>query len=248
MPAALDTQSPTGGGGWVDRLAASRPDWVLMGPFMVYLALLIPRDYILPYEWRAAASVLRGVGALLVVWMFRRHFPPWGKPYWLIAVPVGVLVAWGWVAGQHFFNDLGLPQQLPLPLFAGEFELVDPRDKLGTDALFWVTVVTRIAVATTAVPIVEEIFWRAFLLRALVNWRDFDKVPLGQFTWFSFVGVSLLSAVEHPANWGVSILCWMAYNALFCWKKSISCLVITHAVTNLALYVYVVGYNDWMFW
>jgi CAAX prenyl protease-like protein len=248
MPPGPDTQKPTRTRGWIDDLGASRPDIALMAPFLVYLALLSLRDYAFPYEWRAVAALVRGVGALAVVWVFRRHLPPWGRPHLLIAVPAGVLVAWGWVAGQHFFNDLSLPHQLPLPPFAGEFELIDPRDKLGAENLFWTTVVARIAVATTTVPIVEELFWRAFLLRALINWHDFDKVPLGRFTWFSFLATSLLSTVEHPANWGVSILCWMAYNALFCWKRSILCLVITHAVTNLALYVYVVRYNDWMFW
>ena len=59
---------------------------------------------------------------------------------------------------------------------------------------------------------------------------------------------SLLSILQHPDNWGVSILCWIIFNALFVWKKSLLCLMITHGVTNLALYTYVVSCGDWAFW
>jgi hypothetical protein len=105
------------------------------------------------------------------------------------------------------------------------------------------------------VPVVEEVFWRGFLLRALIYWDRFEKVPLGTFTWVSFLGTSLLSTLEHPDNWGVSILCWFLYNGLMYWKKSILCLIITHGVTNLVLYLYVLyaaihaGQTQaWLFW
>lgn len=236
--------SPTGR---LDQLLAARPDIAVMAPFLAYLLLLGVRD-LLPYEWRAAASAIRGLGTLVVILAVRRHLPPWGKPCWLIAVPAGLVVAWGWVYGQHLFNDWGVPHRIPLVIFPGQPEIIDPRDQLGVRHLYWTTIAARIAVATTIVPIVEEFFWRGFLLRAMINWARFEKVPLGTFTWLSFLGTSLLSTLEHPDNWAVSIPCWFAYNGLMYWKKSILCLIIAHGVTNLALYVYVVGYGDWMFW
>lgn len=232
---------------WVRRLATQRPDIVLMAPYLVYLLLLGVRD-LLPYEWRPAAAVLRGVGGLYVVWLFRRYLPPLGRPHWVIAVGGGLFAAWGWVALQHWLNDAGLPRRLPLPLFPGDAAVVDPRSVLGAGTLFWADVISRITVAVVTVPVVEELFWRAFLLRALVRWDDFEKVPLGTFTWFSFLGTSLLSMLQHPDNWGVSIVCWMFFNAVFYWTRSIQCLIILHGVTNLALYTYVVRYADWMFW
>ena len=77
--------------------------------------------------------------------------------------------------------------------------------------------------------------------------NDFERVPLGKFTWASFVLCSLGSALEHP-QWGVGIACWVVYNLLFYWKKSLLCLMITHGITNLALYVYVFVARDWIFW
>ena len=73
-------------------------------------------------------------------------------------------------------------------------------------------------------------------------------MSLGSFTWIPFLGTALLSTLEHPDNWGVSIACWLLYNELFVWKKSLWCLVLTHGITNLVLYTYVVGWGDWRFW
>ena len=234
---------------WVTRLAKSRPDVVLMAPFMAYL-LLLPLDDWVPRAYMPIAIAIRGMGGLAVVWLFRRHLPPLGKPHWLVAVAVGGLAAVLWVKGQYILNDIHVGSKSlggRLFLFPGVPDDSNPWEGLSPLS-WWSQVVLRITVASTTVPIVEEIFWRAFLLRALVNWDRFEQVPLGKFTWFSFLGTSLLSALEHPDNWGVSILCWFVYNGLFYWKKSILCLMITHGVTNLVLYVYVLWAEAWLFW
>jgi len=234
---------------WVTELGKKRPDWVLMAPFMVYLILLGFNDWV-PKAYMPFMIALRGLGGLWVFWIFRRHFPPLGKPHVLLAIVCGVLVAAGWVAGRHFFNGITFgSKSLGGSLFnwLELSEVKDPREGLSPFS-WWSQVVLRISVASVTVPIVEELFWRAFLLRALINWDRFEEIPLGKFTWFSFLGTSLLSTLEHPANWGVSIFCWFAYNGLMYWKKSILFLIITHGVTNLALYIYVILAEDWLFW
>lgn len=244
-----------GGGSGLDRFAADRPDFVLIAPMLVYLALLALRDTLLPYEYRWLANLIRGAGGLGVVWLLRRHLPPWGKAHFVLALIAGILIAAGWYYGQYLFDYLGVPHRSPLPLFPGEAGLTDPRDKLGAGGLFWSTVVTRIVVASTTVAVVEELFWRAFLLRALIDWGKFETIPLGTFAWRSFLLTSLLSTLEHPDNWAVSIPCWFAFNALMYWKKSILFLVLVHGFTNLFLYIWVIlntvhwgNQSAWMFW
>ncbi len=237
-------------GGWaewqsrLDALGAARPDVPLLAPYLTYLVLLGAKDA-LPVEWQPVAIALRGLVSLAVVWMFRRSLPPWGRPHVALAAAIGFACAWGWIAGQYLFDDIGLGGRLPL--FPGEKSPIDPRVALGADNLFWTTWGLRLAVATTAVPVVEELFWRAFLLRAFVRWGDFQRVPLGQFTLWSFVLTSALSTLQHPDNWMVSILCWMAFNALFYWKRSVLFLVLIHAFTNLCLYVMALRIGDWSF-
>lgn len=242
--------------GFLDRFLADRPDVVCMAPMLAYLALLGLRDTgFLPYEHRWIANLMRGVGALLVVWVVRKHLPRWGKPHILLAAGCGLVIAALWYYGQYLFNALGVPHRMPIPLFAGDPELVDPRTTLGSGGLFWLTVSTRILVASTTVAVVEEIFWRGFLLRATISWEKFETIPLGTFTWRSFLLTSVLSCFEHPDNWLISIPTWFAFNALMYWKKSILFLVFVHGFTNLFLYVWVIlntvcwdNPSAWMFW
>jgi len=234
---------------WLTDLAKKRPDFVLMAPFMAYL-LLLPLKDLLPINLMPLAIAIRGLGGLAMFWLVRHHLPPLGKAHWGIAIVVGVLAAVLWVQGQYLFNEIWIGGKCMggrLFIFPGMPDATDPRE--GLSSLSWGSqAVLRITVASTTVPIVEEIFWRAFLLRALIDWDHFDEVPLGKFTWFAFLGTSLLSTLEHPDNWGVSILCWFFYNGVMVWKKSILCLIIAHGVTNLVLYLYVLHTQAWLFW
>lgn len=244
---------------WVTNLVTAEPRAPLVAPYMAYLLLmmltgLLPEDS--PYN--QLAIVMHVLGAAWATWLLRHHWPGLGKPHLLASVIVGLFAAWMWVAGQHWLAGIEIGNQnlggtLSFGIKPPFFELA-PRsfesvsDKFSTAPAFWSHVVLKITRAVTIVPVVEELFWRGFVLRAFVNWNRFEDVPLGKFTWFSFLGSSLLSVAQHPANWGVSILCWMLFNALFYWNRSLLCLMLTHAITNLALYIYVVRSGDWQFW
>lgn len=249
---------------WIDRLAADRPDLAHMAPMFVYLLLLGVQN-LLPYDHRWIAALVRGLGGLAVVFLLRRHLPLVGRPHVGLAAACGLVCAAGWFYGQYLCNAIGVPHKLPL-LFPGELEIVDPRTalaadgaywvaRLGLTTVFWLDVATRIAVASITVPLVEELFWRAFLLRAFIDWHSFEKIPLGTPSVRAFVLTALLSTLQHPANWLVSIPCWFAFNGLMYWKKSVWFLVWVHGFTNLFLYAWVVhravGRGDasaWMFW
>ena len=160
------------------------------------------------------------------------------------------------MAGQDLFDRLGLGGALSIgSLISSEPRLLvetgeafDARARIGSDGAYFAHVAMKLGYTATIVPLVEELFWRAFLLRALISWDRFDAVPLGKFGWMAFIGTALLSALQHPANWGVSIVCWLFFNAIFYWKKSIWCLIVVHGVTNLALYSYAAWTGDWRFW
>ncbi|MBK8269403.1 MAG: CAAX prenyl protease-related protein [Planctomycetes bacterium] len=247
---------------WVARLVEAEPRVPLMGPYMVYLALMFAIDY-LPKDviWRHTAIVLHIIGAGWATLLVRNHWPPLGKFKLHYAIVVGLFAAWMWVAGQHWLESItigGVNLGGTLS-FGSSFpfvtvESLDPANikdiaaEFPTSGDFWTHVILKITRAVTLVPIVEELFWRGFILRAFIHWDRFETVQLGQFGWFAFIGSSLLSVVQHPANWGVSIACWMLFNGLFYITKSLRCLILTHAVTNLALYIYVVRAKDWQFW
>src|SRR4030095_15441335 len=105
--------------------------------------------------------------------------------------------------------------------------------------LYWVTVVFRFLRLVVVVPFVEEIFWRGFLLRYLIDER-FEQVSVGAFSWTSFSIVPLGFAFSHSAaDWLVALMTGIIYNAVAYRTKNLSSCILTHAITNLLLGVWI---------
>jgi hypothetical protein len=104
----------------------------------------------------------------------------------------------------------------------------------------------RLAGAVLVVPLMEELFWRSFLLRYLID-ADFAAVPIGRFMLPSFLVNVVLFGLEHHF-----ILAGMAagaiYSVILYKTKSLSQCVLAHAVTNLTLAGYVLYSGKWYFW
>ena len=119
--------------------------------------------------------------------------------------------------------------------------------RLLPDGLVRITMTLfRVAGAVAVVPLMEELFWRSFLLRYLIN-SDFESVPLGRFTWPSFLITVALFGMEHQL-----LIAGMAagaiYNGVLYKTRSLSQCVLAHAVTNLALAIYILLTGKWQFW
>ena len=228
----------------LDRFVQAYPHAQYVLPFFTFLVLMgIGNQF--GHKYLHYTYAVRIFGSLAVAGVFWKYFPPLGKVHWIPAVVVGLVVACGWVAGHHWFGEQNWYYQPFKDALPQDYYV--PQTHLGEGIGLRLFLVVRILGAATVVPIVEEIFWRAFILRLLIDWNDFESVPLAKFTWLSFVACSLMSALEHP-QWGVGILCWVVYNLLFYWKKSLLCLMVTHGITNLALYAYVFIERDLVFW
>ena len=98
------------------------------------------------------------------------------------------------------------------------------------------------------VPILEELFWRGWLTRWLINGNDFRRVPLGAYTASSFWIGSVMFASEHGPFWDVGLIAGIAYNWWMCRNKSLADCILTHAVTNGCLSVYVLVTGEWQYW
>lgn len=101
--------------------------------------------------------------------------------------------------------------------------------------------------ASLIVPIVEELFWRAWLMRWLIQ-KDFWKIPLGTFVPQAFWIVALLFAAEHGPYWDVGLATGILYNWWMVRTKSLGDLILTHAITNACLSIYVVAAGKWEYW
>ena len=146
---------------------------------------------------------------------------------------IGVVVFFLWIRMDWTFGTFGTPQGFNPTIIADPF----------TRSLI---IGSRIAGAVIVVPVMEELFWRSFLLRYLIG-NDFEKVPIGTFTWGSFLICTVLFGLEH--NFFIAgMMAGVAYNVLLYVTRSISQCILAHAVTNLLLGIYVLQTGRWHFW
>jgi CAAX prenyl protease-like protein len=101
--------------------------------------------------------------------------------------------------------------------------------------------------STLLVPIIEELFWRGFLMRWIIN-PDFRKVPMGRYAPLAFWLTAILFASEHGAYWEVGLAAGVIYNWLLIRTKDLGDCILAHAVTNGLLAAYVIVLGHWQYW
>ncbi|GAM10605.1 CAAX amino terminal protease self- immunity [Geobacter sp. OR-1] len=107
-------------------------------------------------------------------------------------------------------------------------------------------VVFRIVGASVIVPIMEELFWRSWLLRYLIC-QEFQSVELGKFSTASFIIGAIMFGLEHNL-WLAGIMAGAAYSLLLYRTRSLVQCILAHAITNFALGLYVLQTSRWEFW
>lgn len=104
----------------------------------------------------------------------------------------------------------------------------------------------RLFGASVVVPLMEELFWRSFLIRYLIN-PQFTAVPIGMFTPASMLMTVVLFSLEHNL-WLAGMMAGVAYNAVLYYTRRLWPCVLAHAVTNLLLGVHVLITGEWDWW
>jgi CAAX prenyl protease-like protein len=173
-------------------------------------------------------------GAAVAVFWKRYNFGPLSG--WFLGVAAGLLALAIWLSPQLVFGVLPRLEGFDPSIFAG-----DP-------FLYWLTVIARFARLVVVVPLIEEIFWRGFLLRYLIR-DDFENVAPGTYKPLSFFGVAGLFMLVHGmADWPAALLTGILFNFVMVRTKSLAVCVIAHAVTNLGLGVFIMCTRQWGFW
>ncbi len=112
--------------------------------------------------------------------------------------------------------------------------------------LLYLMISFRLFGAAVVVPVFEEIFWRSFIMRYIISPR-FEDVPIGKFTWLSFVISSVLFGLEHNL-WLAGIIAGVIYSMVLYRTKDLGTVIFAHGVTNLFLGIYVLTTGNWQFW
>lgn len=101
--------------------------------------------------------------------------------------------------------------------------------------------------AVFLVPVIEELFWRAWLMRWLISPR-FEEVRLGTFDPQSFLLTAVLFATEHGPYWDVGLAAGLIYNWWMVRTRSLGDCILAHSVTNACLCGYVIATHRWEYW
>jgi CAAX prenyl protease-like protein len=206
-------------------------------PFALFLLLTGPVQFLpalSPILYIAKTII---VGALLWFWRHEyaadlSHRLSLGE--WLTALFYGLLALVIWIVAEGYLFQFGQNSGF------------DPYALGGSKAAACGLIAVRLIGAAVVVPVMEELFWRSFLMRYLIN-PDFRSVPMGAFTWFSFMGVAILFGLEHHRVI-VGIIVGLLYNLLLIRQKKLKGAILAHGVTNLGLGIYVLLTGSWMFW
>ncbi len=209
-----------------------------MVPFVVLIALVGAAPY-LPPLW---SYPLRTVGALAAILLFSRRVLQLKPGRWAASTAVGVAVFVIWIGPDLLFPGYRQHWLFQNPLMgttAGGLPA-----GLRRNVAF---ILFRAAGSALVVPIVEELFWRAWLMRRLIS-PDFEKVPLGAYAAQAFWITAVLFASEHGPYWDVGLAAGIAYNWWMVRTRSLADCIFAHAVTNALLAAYVLVSGNWSYW
>ena len=152
-------------------------------------------------------------------------------------------------------GDVALALVLGIVVFVAWINLADESLVFGAgttfnpsrgDGLDLTLIAMRLLGATVVVPLMEELFWRSFLLR-WIDRRDFMAVDPAQISRLAFVMVAVLFGLEHNL-WLAGILAAVVYNGLYIYTKNLWLPILSHAVTNGLLGIWIVAGHHWEFW
>jgi len=185
-----------------------------------------------PMYWIYPLQSAVSAGALL--WFWRSYdFSGTTAGKLLLGIGAGLVIFALWVAPQELFHQ---PHRL---------EGFDPN--VVPSLTPWM-LAARFARLVLVVPLVEEIFWRGFLLRYLVR-EDFTSLPFGSANRTSFwIVVGAFTFVHSASDWPAAFITGILLNLIATRTRSLSACVAAHATANLALGLYICATRQWGFW
>jgi uncharacterized protein len=120
----------------------------------------------------------------------------------------------------------------------------DPTD--GRGGILWEFALPRLAGAAIVVPVMEELFWRSFVMR-WIDRQAFLEVAPTSVSLRALVVSSAIFGLEHEL-WAAGIVAGLVYGWLYKRTGNLWVPIVAHAVTNLVLGVWVLHSGQWRFW
>jgi exosortase E/protease (VPEID-CTERM system) len=209
---------------------------------------ILDRAYLLPALSTIAIAMFTGtfahgfdryypariIAAILVMAYYRRSYAELRLNWSWEAVVIGCGVFALWMALEPYDPDQIGGQAIRSGLNSLSRE----------GAAFWMF--CRVVGSVIAIPLAEELAFRGYLSRRLIS-ADFEAVPPGRFTVWSFLISSVLFGALH-GRWLAGTLAGMAFALVYRRRGELSDAVVAHGVANALIAAAVFLQGAWSLW
>ncbi|MCX8237211.1 MAG: CAAX prenyl protease-related protein [Akkermansiaceae bacterium] len=193
------------------------------------------------------------VCAGILVFFWKHYELKWSNKVW-IGVIAGFVGIGFWLLPTVLYDHLGMigkPDGFfeKLTGLAPRREGFDP-GVFENPAAYWASLMFRLTRAIIIVSLIEEIFWRGFLMRFLLDMDgDYWKVPFGKPAWISFIVVTLAFMLAHaPLDWAGALVYGAITFGVAHWTRSLLACVVMHAVANASMAAFAIHYGKFGLW
>lgn len=206
-----------------------------------------------PEQWMYPIQTILVLGTLIFFW---RHYDlKWDRKV-LFGALMGVVGIAFWLLPTTLYDLAGYSEDSVgwlehlgvMPRHEG-FDPAVLSDPLGSWAVY-ASGILRFFRAVVIVALVEEIFWRGFLMRFILNPDgNYWKIPFGKAHWKSYLIVTgAFMLIHQPVDYFGAFI----YGSLTYWvtvrTKSLAACVTMHGVANLLMGTYALSYGKYGLW
>lgn len=211
--------------------AAADSTTAFVGPLVAMLAAAMVTGAVSAgFDWLYPARI---AAAVFVMWRCRRAYSNlrWSCSFGAVAIGIVTFVVWIAMLPDDMTGKDGWPAVLQVmpPSVAAVW--------LGLRVLGYVLVA----------PLAEELAFRGYAARRFIN-TDIDSVPVGTFSWPSFLLSSLVFGAFHGRLWLAGTLAGMAFAYALSRRRSFGDAVLAHGTTNGLIVCYVFATGRWSVW
>ncbi|MFM9913820.1 MAG: CAAX prenyl protease-related protein [Methylophilaceae bacterium] len=220
------------------------PAFARIAPFAVYILFLAVDGTLaslvtkLGGDARLLYALRVSVVAALLVWFWRGY----SELAWPVKMPLGNWM-WSVLAGVAVFAlwILPYPAWATLGTVGAGFNPIQPDGSIN-----FLLAGIRVAGAALVVPLMEELFFRSYLMR-WVDRINFLEIDPAKTTHYAFLITALLFSIEHHL-WLAGLLAGLVYGALYKLTRNLWSPVLAHSVTNGMLGFWVLHTGEWKYW
>lgn len=192
--------------------------------------------------------------AAALVFFWKHYEFSWNTKKVFIGVLAGLIGIGFWILPTQMYDWLGMngkPESLfeKLSGLAPRHEGFDPF-VFDSPAAQTFSLISRLLRAVVIVALVEEIFWRGFLMRFLLDMDgDYWKQPFGKPSKISFSVVTLAFMLAHaPIDWLGALIYGSITFAVTVWTRSLLAVVVMHGVANATMATYALHFGKLGLW